>query len=97
MYKQCPKNDMALIWCIEHGVLPMDDAKSVYQEYLNAKQRATELNRSRVRRAGAMASPTASSARKAKKQRVVAPAAVSAADVGMSFGTGQEGMGTMGM
>ena len=97
MYKQCPNNDMALIWCIEHGVLPMDDAKSVYQEYLNAKQRATELNRSRVRR-GAALSPTASgSSKKSKKPRIVAPAAVSAADIGMSLGTGQEGMGTMGM
>jgi len=101
LYAQQPDSDMALIWCIEHGVFVLEEAKKLFPQYQQAKARATELRRSRVR--NAVTSPTASSpaakkkARKSTSSKVVMPAGVSASDVGMSIGSGMEGIGVSGL
>lgn len=37
LFKEKPNSEMALVWCIEHGVLPAEEAKRVYAQYLKIK------------------------------------------------------------
>jgi len=101
LFQQEPDSDMALIWCIEHGVFPLEQAKELYPEYQKAKQRATELNRSRVRKGLAPEAETAAARPKKKPRKsgsnVIMPGAVSAADIGMSIGSGNEHVGVAGL
>lgn len=38
LYREKPASQMALVYCIEYGVLPLEEAKTVYAAYMKAKQ-----------------------------------------------------------
>ena len=40
LYRQKPTSVMALLWCVEHGVFPEEEAPKRYQEYLRLKGKA---------------------------------------------------------
>lgn len=49
LLRQQPGSIMALIWCVEYGVLPKEEADTMYPKYLEAK---AEVRRRDVKRKG---------------------------------------------
>lgn len=91
LFRQKPSSKMALVWCIEHGVLPMEEAKRLFPEYEKAK---VALRDEQKVAAAKQASKRAQE--NAAKRARVSEVTVSEGDVGMSVG-GVEGVGTVTM
>jgi hypothetical protein len=42
LFREKPSSEMALIWCIEHGVLSEEEAQRVFPRYTQAKNKASK-------------------------------------------------------
>ena len=80
-------SDMAVVWCIEHGVFPLAEAKKMTAAYLKAKERL------RSRKVTSSSGAKAKAAKRSAGPAIVQEATVSDAAVGMSS-TAVEGVGT---
>jgi hypothetical protein len=80
-------SDLAVVWCIEHGVLPLAVAKSMTSKYLKAKERLR--SRTVSSKGGASGARSESAGRKSSGvSKIIQSAAVSDATVGMSTASG---------
>ncbi len=80
-------SDLAVVWCIEHGVFSKDVAKSMTNKYLKAKERLR--SRTVTKKGAAAAAGSATTGRKSSSgPKIVGDAAVSDAVVGMSTASG---------
>jgi hypothetical protein len=101
LYKEKPESNMALVWCVEHGVFSHEQAAALQKKYLVAKKELLELNRRGLGGGAASASSSRSSSSsssghsKRKKKRKVHIAGDGAVDAGLSV-TSYEGIGSMG-
>lgn len=80
-------SDLAVVWCIEHGVFSKDKAKSMTTKYLKAKERLRSRTVSK-KSAGAAASAGTSARKSSSGPKIVGDAAVSDSVVGMSTASG---------
>ena len=88
LLQENPQSDIAFKWCVEHGIyLDLDPEKAARRLDKKNTQRKQRQNGGVVVK------------KKKKKRRVSSSAAggVTAAEVGMSLGTGWEGQGSMGL
>ena len=95
LYKENPNSNMALVWCIEHGVFSHDEAATLQEKYLSAKKQLIKLNRSGLNSETANSSGSSSSGHRKKKKRKVYVVGDGAVDAGMPTST-YEGIGSMG-
>ena len=91
LYKENPRSNMALVWCIEHGVFSHEEAGALLKQYQIAKKELLELNRSG---SGKGASSGLISGRSKNKKRKVTVQLDAEVDAGVSV-TMAEGIGTM--
>eukprot|EP00949_MAST-11_sp_MAST-11-sp1_P002610 g2610.t1 len=45
LHDEFPESDMALVWCIEHGVFTAKTAEKMYEKYLISKKKLLKLNK----------------------------------------------------
>ncbi len=98
LYKEKPESNMALVWCIEHGVFSHEEAAALQKKYLVAKKDLLELNRRGLGGGGSASrssSSSSSGSSKSKKKRRVHITGDAAVDAGLSVTT-HEGIGSMG-
>ena len=90
LYNENPDSNMALVWCIEHGVFSNEKAKELHKKYLKAKEVFMKTNKASAR-ASIDYTKDASLKKKKKKKKVTVNDV--AGDAGMSIAV-SEGMGT---
>ena len=95
LYKENPESNMALVWCIEHGVFSREIAGSLMKKYEVAKKTMLQLNRQGLGDGSTSSSSSSSSKQKHKKKRKLKVHDDVGVDPGMSV-TMYEGIGTMG-
>ena len=90
LYEENPESNMALVWCVEHGVFPNDKAKELHSKYLKTKEIFMKTNKASSKAVIDCTKDPSLQKKKKKKKITVTDVA---GDVGMSIAI-SEGLGT---